>query len=65
MKPTTMAALLPIMAAIFIVIWGGALGVIFILLYKTPLGEWGAVILGMALVIGIPAIAGLLAKDRG
>ncbi len=65
MKPTTMAALLPIMAALFIVIWGGALGVIFIILYKTPLGEWGAVILGMALVIGIPAIAGLLAKDRG
>lgn len=65
MKPTTMAALLPIMAALFIVVWGGALGVIFILLYKTPLGEWGAVILGMALVIGIPAIAGLLAKDRG
>ena len=65
MKPTTMAALLPIMAAFFIVIWGGALGVIFILLYKTPLGEWGAVILGMGLVIGIPAIAGLLARERG
>ncbi len=65
MKPTTMAALLPIMAAIFIVLWGGALGVVFILLYKTPLHEWGPVILGMALVIGIPAVAGLLAKDRG
>ena len=32
---------------------------------RRPLGEWGAVILGMALVIGIPAVAGLLAKDRG
>lgn len=65
MKPTTMAALLPIMAAIFIVIWGGALGVIFIVLYKTPLHEWGAVIVGMGLVVGIPAVAALLAKDRG
>ena len=65
MKPTTMAALLPIMAAIFIVIWGGALGVIFIVLYKTTLHEWGAVIVGMGLVVGIPAVAALLAKDRG
>ena len=65
MKPTTMSMLLPIMAALFVVIWGGAVGVIFILLYKTPLHEWGAVIVGMALVIGIPAVAGILAKDRG
>lgn len=65
MKPTTMSMLLPIMAALFVVIWGGALGVIFILLYKTPLQEWGAAIVGMALVVGIPAIAGILAKDRG
>ncbi|MCE2465582.1 MAG: hypothetical protein J4G01_05830 [Dehalococcoidia bacterium] len=65
MKPTTMAALLPILAAIFIVVWGGALGVVFTLLSKTTLHEWGPVILGMALVVGIPAAAGLLAKDHG
>ena len=65
MKPTTMSMLLPVMAALFVVIWGGALGVLFTLLSKTTLHEWGPAILGMALVVGIPAVAGFLAKDRG
>jgi hypothetical protein len=59
-----MSALLPILAALFIVIWGGALGIIFILLSKTTLHEWGSVIVGMALVVGIPAVAALLSKGR-
>ena len=55
---------LPLAAILFVVFLGGGLGVIFILLGKTGLGEWGAVILGLCLVLGVPAIAALLAAPK-
>ena len=40
---------------------GGVIGFIFILLFKnTGLHEWGSVILGMALVVLVPAAAFLI-----
>ena len=52
--------LLPLAAALFIAVWAGGLGVIFMVLNDTALKEWGAIIIGMSLVVGIPAAAGLL-----
>jgi len=56
-----MAILIPLISVICVAIIGGLIGFIFILLYKTTgLHEWGAVILGMALVVLVPAAAFLL-----
>ena len=56
--------LLPLAAALFIAVWAGGLGVIFMVLNDTALEEWGAVIIGMSLVVGIPSVAGLLATVK-
>ena len=56
----TMAWLFPLLAVLAIVIFGGGLGVIFMVLESTGAGEWGVIGLGMALVIGVPATAALL-----
>ena len=56
-----MAILFPLISVISVAIIGGVIGFIFILLFKTTgLGEWGSVILGMALVVLVPAAAFLL-----
>ena len=53
---------LPLASMIFLVVWGGGLGVIFILLYNTGLKQWGSVILGSALVVLVPLIAFLAVR---
>ncbi len=53
-----MAILLPLISVISVAVIGGVIGFIFIVLYKTTgLHEWGAVIVGMALVVGVPVAA--------
>ena len=64
MKLPPLPLILPLFAIIFIVIWGGGLGVAFILLDKTALEEWGAIIVGMALVVGVPTVAAFLTTPR-
>ena len=61
---THLPFVLPLAAILFIVIWAGGLGVSFIFLEKTRLGEWGVIILGLAVVVGVPAIASLVALSR-
>ncbi len=57
--------LLPLAAIMFVVVWGGGLGAIFIVLArKTALEQWGAVIIGLALVVGVPFIASLLTLPK-
>ena len=56
----TMAWLFPLLAVLVIAIFGGGLGVIFMVLESTGAGEWGVIGLGMALVIGVPVTAALL-----
>ena len=56
--------LLPVLAVLFVVVLGGGLGVIFIVLNETGAGEYGAIGIGLGLVVGVPAIAGLLAMPR-
>ena len=48
---------LPIASIVLVVLWGGGIGGLFIALNETGLGEWGAVIVGIALVLLVPAIA--------
>ena len=64
MKLPPLPFTLPLVAIFFIVIWGGGLGVAFILLDKTALEEWGAIIVGMALVVGVPTVAAFLTTPR-
>ena len=60
--PMGMPLLFPLLAIITIVVYGGGLGGIFMLLYDTPLHEWAVIILGVALVVGVPAVAALLQR---
>ena len=55
---------LPIVALIFVVIIGGGLGVSFIALNKTGLEEMGAIIIGLVLIVGVPAVAALLSFQK-
>ena len=56
-------------AIIFVAIWGGGFGAIFILLDKTEFKAWGvmnpAIIIGMGLIVGVPLMASLLIMFRG
>ena len=56
--------MLPLAATIFIVIWGGGLGASFIFLGKTGIGEWGSIILGLVILLGVPAAAALITMPR-
>jgi len=56
--------MLPLMAGLFIVIYGGGLGISFIFLAKTDLEGWGAVIVGLVVVVAVPTIGALLAMSR-
>ena len=56
----SMAFLFPVLAVLFIAGFAGGLGVIFILLNSTAVGEWGVIVLGMALVVGVPGVAALV-----
>ncbi len=64
MRRPPLPLILPLLAVLFIVIVGGGLGVSFILLDKTGLEEWGSIIVGMALVIGVPIVGGLLTMPK-
>ena len=59
-NPLKLAILIPIASVVVVVALGGGLGVLFIGLDKAGAGEWGAVIIGIALVVGVPAVAFLL-----
>ncbi len=56
----TLAMLIPFLAVLTIVIFAGGLGIIFMLLESTGIGEWGVVGLGSAIVVLVPAAAALL-----
>ena len=64
LKRPSLAMVLPILAALVIIGWGGGIGIIFIVLNETGAGVWGAIIIGMGLVLGIPSVAALLAVSR-
>ncbi len=55
-----LAMLFPILAVITIIAIAGGLGVTFMVLNETQLGETGVIILGVAIVVGVPVAAHLL-----
>ena len=57
-----MSALFPLLAVATVVAFAGGLGVLFIVVYKSALHEWGVIIIGVALVVLVPLIAALLAR---
>ena len=64
MRAPPLPFILPLAAVLFIVLWAGGIGVLFILLNSTGAGEWGAVGIGVALVIGVPTVGALLTRPR-
>ena len=64
MSRPPLPVLLPIAALLFIVIIGGGLGATFIFLNKTGLEEKGAIVIGLVLVVGVPAVASLLSLPK-
>ena len=52
-----LAMLFPILAVIVIILFAGGLGILFMVLESIMGNEFGVVILGSALVIGVPSVA--------
>ena len=60
-KSFSMAILFPLLALLTIVVIGGGLGIVFTILNETTaIGEWSVIILGVALVVGVPTVAMVL-----
>ena len=57
-----MSMLFPLVAVIIIATFAGGLGVIFMLINETELEEVGVIILGMAIVVAVPATAAIVQK---
>ena len=55
-----MSLLFPLLAMIIIAIYAGGLGVIFMLVNETELEEWGVIVLGMVILIGVPTAAAIV-----
>ena len=56
-----MAILFPLLALLTIVVIAGGLGIVFTILNETTaIGEWSVIILGVALVVGVPTVAMIL-----
>ena len=60
-----LAILVPILAIVVIAAFAGGLGVIFMVLEETMHSETGVIILGVALVVGVPLAAYLLDRAVG
>lgn len=58
----SMALIFPLLSVITIAVFAGGLGVIFMVLNDGALHEWAVIILGMALVVGVPAAAALMQR---
>ena len=56
------AILFPVLAIITIATFAGGLGVVFMLLNASALEENGVIVLGSAIVIGVPVVAYLLER---
>jgi hypothetical protein len=61
-KLDTMVVLFPVMSVLVIVLIAGGLGTIFSVIHETTHSEVGVIILGVSLVVGVPALAALAQK---
>ena len=63
MKERMMDSMLfPILAVLTIVAYAGGLGVLFMVIESTAVGIWGVIVLGTAIVVGVPLAAAMLQK---
>ena len=63
MKERMMDSMLfPILAVLTIVVYAGGLGVLFMVIESTAVGIWGVIVLGTAIVVGVPLAAAMLQK---
>ena len=62
MQKMMLSMLIPALSIILVILVAGGLGIIFTVLEVTMHNEWGVVILGMALVVGVPGVAYLLER---
>ena len=58
-----MATLFPLLAALTIAACAGGLGVFFMALNSTALGEWAVVAVGVVLVLGVPIAAAIFERS--
>ena len=58
-KMNTSVLLFPLLSVLTIIVYAGGLGIIFMLLNDTAAHEWAVIALGVALVVGVPAVAAL------
>ena len=62
-KEFRFSVLFPFLAVFLIALYGGGLGVLFIVLFKT-IGVSSVIVLGSALVFGVPIVAYLLTRNE-
>ncbi len=54
--------LFPILAVLVIAAYAGGLGIIFMVIEGTGAGIWGVIVLGVAIVVGVPSAAAMFQK---
>ena len=57
------AILFPLLSLIIIAAYAGGLGVLFIIIEHSAFGLGGVIILGVAIVVGVPAAAALVQRQ--
>lgn len=57
-----MSLLFPLLAVLTIIGFAGGLGIVFIVLNKYILEEWAVIILGVTMVVAVPATAAILQR---
>ncbi len=56
------AILFPLLSMVIIAAYAGGLGVLFIVIEHSSLGLGGVIILGVAIVVGVPGVAALIQR---
>ena len=65
MRGVPLSVLLPLMAILLVVVVAGGLGTLFTVLSKTGLEQWGVVVVGMLIVVGVPTLGYLASRKSG
>jgi hypothetical protein len=58
MRMNNSALMFPVLAVLIVAAFGGGLGFIFIVINE-EVGKWAVIVLGSALVVGVPVAAAL------
>lgn len=56
------AILFPLLSMVIIAAYAGGLGVLFIVIEHSAFGIGGVIILGVAIVVGVPGVAALIQR---